>query len=213
MDGNLVIFLVIGAFYIVSAVVQYMAKQASENRQNNPGANGDGNASNNFIEEMQRRAQEQQRNQDQSRDAPVILKPVQRREVGARPLKARVVARPQAKQSPDVRRVSPEPARSRHIHSKLEDERDLSDVDERHLAHLSSNLRSGNDLPETELRVAPRGGRSLGNQVAINYDVDESIDINSIGRELSPIQRAFVFSEIFAKRPAFDDGDETIRSF
>lgn len=213
--SNLVVFILIGVFYLVSAVLQNMAKQAQERGSDSSQVRGNAGGGNNFIENMQRRAQEQRRDQGRAQEESVVLRPAPNRGAANRPIKARIVRNPRGSRNPVSvqRRPEPEAARTRHIHSQLEGERDLSDVDERHLAHLSGQLRSDEDLPESEQQVAPTGGRSLGNQVAINYDVDESIDINEIGGRLSPLQRAFVLSEVFAKRPGFDDGSESIRPF
>lgn len=192
--SNLVVFLVIGAFYIVSALVQAAAKQAKDKESSRRGQR---QASNNFMEEMQKRAAAQQRRQESRQEAPIMLKQVQRRDGQGQALKARVVARP-ARQAP---------ARARHLHSHLEEERDLSDVDERHLAHLAGNIRSQEDSPETERESAPTGGRALGNQKAAVYNIEESINIEDVGAHLSPMQRALVLSEILTRRPAFENDD------
>lgn len=199
--SNLIVFLVIGAFYVVSALVQAAAKQAKEKESSRRGQR---QGSNNFMEEMQRRAAEQQRRQESRREAPVVLRKVQRRDGQGQALKARVVARP-ARQAPAQANVTP--ARARHLHSRLEGERDLSDVDERHLSHLTGNLRSQEASPETERESAPRGGRALGNQKVTDYSVDESIRIEDIGAHLTPMQRALVLSEILTRRPAFENDD------
>jgi hypothetical protein len=174
--SELVVFGVIGTIiWVVSSVLQSLSGQSDPQKRR-------------LAADQRPRTQQTAANQGRRR--PVANPPrinVQR--AAAQPVQAR-----------NVRVARPSSAASaHHLQSQIEDDRDLSDLGERHLAHLQQAA------PQPE--YLPAQGRSLSNRRVGGQDGshDEHIKVEDIGTHLSPLQRAFLLSEILSRKPAFED--------
>jgi hypothetical protein len=139
---------------------------------------------------------------------------VQRAQVPTRPVQARAVQAPAqvnaVQRQAGVQQNIGTQTRDRHlrhIHSELEDEIDLSDVDERHLGHIRSRINA----PRSQQREAARHGRAARSLTDQNIEEhllgeeQDGVSIEEIGAELTAVQRAFVVGELLVKTPAFQD--------